>query len=196
MHNSVIIYTMVIYIISITSNTQPNTQHCWSHLITACSCGFKSEDEIHFFWSCPLYYRPRVTLLNALAHIAPLTVRTLLYGNDTFEFKENKIIIAETLRFIKESKRFDWCNIYLTTNSVVFNYGCMSFSSFIVNVPYVIILSVSICISSLLVWISINTFKTSLWVQSLDALLWSNRYMPLLHPLETLQWHFCDSTMQ
>ena len=36
-----------------------------------------------------------------------VTVRTLLYGNDTFEFEENKIIIAETLRFIKESKRFD-----------------------------------------------------------------------------------------
>ena len=41
----------------------------------------------------------------------------------------------------------------------MFNYDCVSFSS-IVNVPYVIILSVSICISSLLVWISINTFKT------------------------------------
>ena len=80
---------------------------------SACSCGFKNEDEIHFFLLWPLYYRPRVTLLNALAHIAPLTVRTLLYGNDTFEFEENKIIIAETLRFIKESKIFDWCYIYL-----------------------------------------------------------------------------------
>ena len=40
------------------------------------------------------------------------------------------------------------------------NYGCVRFSSSIVNVPYVIILSMSICISSLLVWISINTFKT------------------------------------
>ena len=77
--------------------------------------GLKNEDidEIHFFLACPLYYRPRVTLLNALAHIALLTVRTLLYGNDLFEFEENKIIIAETLRFIKESKRFDWCYIYL-----------------------------------------------------------------------------------
>ena len=70
-------------------------------------CGFKNEDEFHFFLACPLYYRPKVTLINALAHIAPLTVRTLLYGNDTFEFEENKIIITETLRFIKESKRFD-----------------------------------------------------------------------------------------
>ena len=42
----------------------------------------------------------------------------------------------------------------------MFNYDCVSFSSSIVNVPYVIILSVSICISSSLVWISINTFKT------------------------------------
>ena len=67
----------------------------------------KEIKEIHFFLACPLYYRPRVTLLNALAHIAPLTVRTLLYGNDTFEFEENKIIIIETVRFIKESKRFD-----------------------------------------------------------------------------------------
>ena len=80
---------------------------------SACSCGFKNEDEIHFFLACSLYYRPRVTLLNALAHIAPLTVRTLLYGNDTFEFEEDKIIITETLRFIKEPKRFDWCYIYL-----------------------------------------------------------------------------------
>ena len=76
---------------------------------SACSCGFKNEDEFHFFLACPdpLYYRPRVTLINALAHIAPLTVRTLLYGNYTFEFEENKIIKTETLRFIKESKRFD-----------------------------------------------------------------------------------------
>ena len=41
---------------------------------SACFCGFKNENEIHFFLACPLYYRPRVTLLNALAHIAPLTV--------------------------------------------------------------------------------------------------------------------------
>ena len=68
---------------------------------SACSCGFKNEDEINFFLACPLYYRPRVTLLNALAHIAPLTVRTLIYGNDTYEIEENKNIITETLRFIK-----------------------------------------------------------------------------------------------
>ena len=52
----------------------------------------------------------------------------------------------------------------------MFNYDWVSFSSSIVNVPYVIILSVSICISSLLVWISINTFKT--YVTYLQGRIW------------------------
>ena len=63
---------------------------------------FKNEDEIRFFLACPLYYRPRVTLLNTQAHIAPLTVRTLLYSNDTYEIEENKIItsLAEEVMFL------------------------------------------------------------------------------------------------
>ena len=40
---------------------------------SACPCGFKKEDEIHFVLACPLYNRPRVTLLNV-----HFTVRTLL----------------------------------------------------------------------------------------------------------------------
>ena len=54
---------------------------------SACSCGFVNEDEIHVV--CPLYNRPRVTLLNALMHILPLTVKTLLYGNDNLELAKN-----------------------------------------------------------------------------------------------------------
>ena len=79
----------------------------WLFPLLPCVANSKNEGEIHFFLACPLYYRPRVTLLNALAHIAPLTVRTLLYGNDTYETEENKIIITKTLRFIKESEGFD-----------------------------------------------------------------------------------------
>ena len=53
----------------------------------------------------------------------------------------------------------------------MFNSDCVSFSSSIVIVPYVIILSVSICISSLLVWISINKFKTCfMYVHTLGCL--------------------------
>ena len=73
---------------------------------SACTCEFISEDEIHFCSACPLYNRPRVTVLNDLAHLAPFRVRTLLYGNDNLELEENKII-TETLRYMKETKRFD-----------------------------------------------------------------------------------------
>ena len=69
----------------------------------ACSCGFVNENEFHFLLVWPLYNRPRVTLQNAMEHIAPFTLRTLLYGDD---FNENKRIITETLIFIKYSNRF------------------------------------------------------------------------------------------
>ena len=74
----------------------------------ACSCGFINENEFHFLLVCPLYNRPRVTLQNAMGHIAPFTLRNLLYayGDDNLNFTKNKRIITETLRFINASKRF------------------------------------------------------------------------------------------
>ena len=41
-----------------------------------------------------------------MGHIAPFTLRTLLYGDDNSDLTENKRIITETLRFINDSKRF------------------------------------------------------------------------------------------
>ena len=51
----------------------------------ACSCESIGENEFHFLLVCPLYNKPRVTLQNALGHIAPVTLRTLLYGNDNLQ---------------------------------------------------------------------------------------------------------------
>ena len=73
----------------------------------ACSCGFINENEFHFFLVCALYNRPRVTLQNAMGNIAPFTLRTLLYGSENLDLTVNKRIVTETLRFIKDSKRFD-----------------------------------------------------------------------------------------
>ena len=73
----------------------------------ACLCGFINENEFHFFLVCPLYNRPRLTLQNTMAHIAPFTLRTLLYGDENLDIASNKRIVTETLRFIKDSKRFD-----------------------------------------------------------------------------------------
>ena len=74
---------------------------------TFCLCGFINENEFHFFLVCPLYNRPRLTLQNAMAHIAPFTLRTLLYGDENLDIASNKRIVTDTLRFIKDAKRFD-----------------------------------------------------------------------------------------
>ena len=71
-------------------------------------CGFINENEFLFFLVCPLYNRPRLTLQNAMGHIAPCTLRTILHGDENLDITVNKRIVTETLRFInKDSKRFD-----------------------------------------------------------------------------------------
>ena len=72
-----------------------------------CLCGFINENEFHFFPICPLYNRPRVTLQNAIGHIAPFTLGTLLYESENLDLTANERIVTETLRFIKDSKRFN-----------------------------------------------------------------------------------------
>ena len=72
----------------------------------ACSCGFVNENEFHFLRVCPLYSRPRVTLQNAMGHIAPFTLRTLLYGDDNLDLIGNKRIITEILRVSNDVKIF------------------------------------------------------------------------------------------
>ena len=71
-----------------------------------CWCEFVNENEFHILLVCHLYNRPRVTRLNAMGHIAPFTLRTLLYGDDNLDLTENKRIITDALRCINDSKRF------------------------------------------------------------------------------------------
>ena len=51
----------------------------------ACSSRFINENGFHFLLVCALRNRPRVTLQNAMEHIAPFTVRTLLYGDHNLD---------------------------------------------------------------------------------------------------------------
>ena len=34
---------------------------------SACSCGFINENEFHFYFVCPSFNRPRITLQNVIA---------------------------------------------------------------------------------------------------------------------------------
>ena len=114
----------------------------WSenwHILSIIPSGRYQTLEFHVFLVCPLYNTPRLTLQNAMAHIAPFTLRTLLYGDENLDIAANKRIVTETLRFIKDSKRFDqWlydpviCWVHFILCSL---YDCVC-SSFIVNFSF------------------------------------------------------------
>ena len=100
-------------------------------------------------WICVLSYElMRVTLQNAMWHIAPFTVKNLLYEDDSLDLTENKRIITETLRFISDSKRFAWLPriCYVSFLTLCVHHSLLIFH----------LLMMSIYISSLLVWISIK----------------------------------------
>ena len=73
----------------------------------ACACGFDSEDTVHYFTSCPLYNIPRAVLINTVAHLAPFTLHTILYGNKDLSFEDNKSVYLATLTYIIKTKRFE-----------------------------------------------------------------------------------------
>ena len=50
---------------------------------------------MNFILVCPLYDSPRVTLQNAMGHIAPFTLRTLFYGDDNLDFTEKLEVLRE-----------------------------------------------------------------------------------------------------
>ena len=74
--------------------------------MTKCAGGLAIEDSLHFFFICTLYNRPRATLHNCIAVLAPFTLKTLLNGYDKLDILTNTVIIKATLEFINATERF------------------------------------------------------------------------------------------
>ena len=89
--------------------------HCSSlkeHLFTKnivgdpmCMCGC-IEDTYHFFFSCPLYFNQRRTLLNNLSNLPNITLHLLLFGDNTAPLHANKHIFEVVHKYIASTKRF------------------------------------------------------------------------------------------
>ena len=80
-----------------------------------CTCSLETEDTNHFFLRCQNFSTLRTTLLDELNTIEPNLIflnendfiKTLLFGNTAFSCEINKSIIKCTLRYLKNSTRFD-----------------------------------------------------------------------------------------
>ena len=74
---------------------------------SVCECGYPFEDSLHYFFICPIYQVPRAALHNLISNIAPFTLQTILYGRENLNYNSNQLIYNGTLRYIKETNRFD-----------------------------------------------------------------------------------------
>ena len=80
-----------------------------------CSCGIEDETSVHFFLCCPRFLAPRTTLLSKISEIMASDISVLpnehlnyilLYGSNVLNCVTNKLIIAQTILYIKQTGRF------------------------------------------------------------------------------------------
>jgi hypothetical protein len=71
-----------------------------------CTCG-QIETAKHFLLHCPIYADLRENLLSSIDFIIPITIDTLLYGNNELSRNNNLEIFKIVHLFIKKSKRFN-----------------------------------------------------------------------------------------
>jgi len=80
-----------------------------------CECGTASEDPKHFFFHCSLYAQHRIKLLDSISMtllphpeiVVDDNTSLLLYGYHKLSFAQNSQILISTIKYIKETKRFD-----------------------------------------------------------------------------------------
>ena len=80
-----------------------------------CSCGMEDESSEHFFLHCPLHLAQRSTLLSKISAIISSDVtifpdehlhHILIYGSNVYNSVSNRLILTETITFIRNSGRF------------------------------------------------------------------------------------------
>ena len=68
-----------------------------------CKCGHTCEDPQHFFFDCRLYAQQRTDLYTSLTFHLPLTLDTLLYGDDNLSVDTNIEIVLSVQDFITKT---------------------------------------------------------------------------------------------
>ena len=81
-----------------------------------CLCKTGKETTEHFLFACPFYTLKRIPLAEQVVPLLPPhnlaflqnDVNLYLYGHEKLPENDNRIIILSTIKFIKDSNRFNW----------------------------------------------------------------------------------------
>ena len=77
-----------------------------------CKCGLEDETTSHYILRCPLHNKHRCILLNNVSDILKIDVNILpethlnellLYRSQVYNVVVNKLIVQETISFVKEN---------------------------------------------------------------------------------------------
>ena len=80
-----------------------------------CACGIETETSVHFFLRCPRYPMQRAILLSKISDIIHNDVpvfpdehlfHKLIYGSNVYNSVCNKLILIETITYIRNTGRF------------------------------------------------------------------------------------------
>ena len=108
------------YLFQLRVGLSPLKSHKKKHMFPdtpndTCACNAGVEDTEHFMFTCPIYalYRAslaasvvRILALKNLNHLSNM-IEIYLYGHPVLSIDDNKNIIISTIKFIKETKRFE-----------------------------------------------------------------------------------------
>jgi hypothetical protein len=87
-----------------------NSDLCYNlHVLNnpACDCGFLNEDAHHYFFTCPLHQRERITLFRDIRGLVNPDIKILLFGSPELTQKQNQSVFDTVHTFIKDTIRFD-----------------------------------------------------------------------------------------
>ena len=90
--------------------------HNFNCISAVCRCGIEDESSTHFFLCCPRVSRQRSVLLSKVSDIINSDVNVLpkqhftqilLYGSNVFNEITNRLILNQSMLYIKNTKRFN-----------------------------------------------------------------------------------------
>ena len=96
--------------------------HNFNCTTPVCNCALDEETTSHYLLHCPLFSLQRIPFLSRISEVINSDVsilpddhltRILLYGSNVFNSICNKLIVSESIRFIRNSGRFTQLEAYI-----------------------------------------------------------------------------------
>ena len=97
--------------------------HNFNCVSPVCICNIEEEDNSHYFLRCPCFNHSRINLFSNISKVIGSDISILpsehlcniiLYGSNIYNDITNKLILHETLEFIRKSERFKILAVFST----------------------------------------------------------------------------------